>query len=268
VGGGSMTCSWIALAVVGVLLGGAVILVWRGVMTAKWWALPVLGVGLVLTFIVPAVVYPLTPRLDLALWLPDELGYWGMYLAASWVVAFVVIVALKGFAFGSPTWHGVSLVVFLSAMLASSLGGCWVSAMGQDRMPFTVPGESAVSPDGRWRAYGLHFFWTVFDVSLWYEHNRWFDAQGRESGCVDLSHMGDHLSPTWRVVWSRDSEIASIWNGDLVLLACDVGKEDTWCVPLGHDEADRLTDEELRAKMTGFTEQMQSLLNEHGGPAP
>lgn len=266
-----MKVALVLWAVVAFFLIATAILAQRRVVLIKWWALPVLGLGLVMTFVVPAVVYPLIPWLDPALWIVAGSQEWGMVLWLSWIVAFIVIAVFRGITFVRSSWCVASILIFLLLMLPSSFMGCVASHMQPDNLFFWGAERSAVSPDGQGRAYVYSYFWRDIEYSLWYERNTWFHAEGRKASVgVDMGHivphLDEHVPP--RVVWSRDAAVVTLWSAKTALLAWDVGKDTTMDLRFGHGELERLKPGEFRAKTVAFTESVQTLLDAHGGPAP
>ena len=254
------------------LLGGAILL-WRtGVLSFRWWAILILLAGLVFSF--PAVVFyswlrpvlePYIESLGPAQWIEDLSRDFLCIVSFTWVVALAAVILLKGVTFSRRKWLAVAVVA--AVMLPASVLNClWVQLSDEHALDPTV--AQAVSPDGRCRAYCVRTGWADQMAELAYERNQWFHVARREGAWTDVTFLVRPTSSRYRVVWSRDSQVASVWVGDYAILAEQIVEGKEVVRGLGHSEAGGMSVETRLAEQSECTAKVRVLLDAHEGAAP
>ena len=243
----------VSVAILGVLIA-------RRTVQVRWWAIPViiLSAAVSCTGLVVEKWFrePVLSALKPALWIEkswDSLCFWLVFL---WLVGTAIVIWRGGVRLTRRRLILPVAVAYLGVMLpatAVNAGVLHFEMICRSGGPVIRLPAQAVSPDGQWRAYCALVQRKVVIPLLAVETDRWFNVSRKTAGVDRTSALPDEAA--YRIVWSRDSQIASVWCGDLALSAYNV------VTGTGEEGGGRREPQEL-------SKAVQALLDAHGGPAP
>ena len=255
------------LAVLGTIFAVSAVILYRllaaRAVQVRWWAVAVIAVAVLLSFSGLAFERwfrePALSALKPALWIEkswDSLCFW---LALFWLVGTVIVVWRGGVRLTRRNLVLPVAVAYLGVMLpptAIYAGALYFRMIGRLGGPVIGLPAQSVSPDGQWRAYCALVQTKGVYPELVCEPNRWFNVSRSGAGVWDLRVLPERAP--YRIVWSRDSQVASVWYGDVGLGARDLVKGKAADVA----DAGAINDPQE------ITKAVRALLDAHGGAAP